>query len=452
MFDTSMQKSRAGELTLLSSQSQKPAFYDFPFLLLLLFLFFDYGRPQTWLPALGSLHIPMFIQILLFASLVFKNKLFNLKNIQSKLFVGLVALMALHVPLAMNNYYAYQTTRMITLYLVIFLSIVNFVDSFWKIRVFFTIWIVVNATCAVIGTVQGGLVVGSGFLGDENDFALVMNMALPFAYFRFLEAGSSKQKLFYLFAVGLFVAANIASFSRGGFVALVAVIAYCWYKTPRKFAGTISIVMIVGVLSLFAPDKYWGEIRSIKEESVYQGTGASRLYYWKLGGRMFLDHPVIGVGPGNFGIQLPSYVRPDDSYRIYAENPSRGWGKAAHSIYFTLMPELGLLGIFLFLGMLYYTHKDKNWVLNLHETLKASLMKRGDDRIAGQASLAHELHKLKFVIFGINGAMLGYLVAGIFLSVLYYPYFWFLTGISVAIKNVVQDTVEELQLHEVIGK
>jgi len=53
---------------------------------------------------------------------------------------------------------------------------------------------------------------------------------------------------------------------------------------------------------------------------------------------------------------------------------------------------------------------------------------------------------MKFIMLGINGALLGYLVSGMFLSVLYYPHFWFLTAISVAIKNVVQAEVEKIKL------
>jgi len=96
--------------------------------------------------------------------------------------------------------------------------------------------------------------------------------------------------------------------------------------------------------------------------------------------------------------------------------------------------------------MLYHTRKDKKWILNSERRLRASLPESFNEPRADQVSFLHEPHKLKFIIFGINGALLGYLVSGIFLSVLYYPHFWILTAISVAIKNVVQNRLEELQL------
>ncbi len=269
-------------------------------------------------------------------------------------------------------------------------------------------------------------------------------MAIPFAYFLFLAADSFSKKILYLFPVGLFITAVVSSLSRGGFVGLIPVIAYCWYKTPRKVLGTFCIVMMVGVVSFSASDKYWDEIRSIKEESIDQGTGEERWYSWKIGLRIFRDHPVIGVGPGNYAVHVGPYEPPGGLH-----GRSRA-GRAAHSVYFTLISELGLAGIFLFTGMVYYTQKDKGFILKLEKRLKASLSKTCDEQIADQTAFACELHKLRFIILGVNGALLSYLVTGIFISVLYYPHFWILTAIGVAAKNILQKRLKELKLDEII--
>lgn len=435
----------AGRLDIftLTRQNQNEKLYDLPFLLVLIFLFFDYGRPQSLIPALAILHIPMFIQILLGLTLLFKNKLFNIQNIQTKYFITLVALMAFHVPFAVNNFWAFQVTRTMTLYLIVYLSIIGFVNSYPKMIKFIELWIIIFTVCAFIGIIQGGRIIGSGFMGDENDFALVMNIAIPFAYFMFLETESFRKKLFYFFSIILFIAANVSSFSRGGFVGLVPVIAYCWYKTPKKIFATVVIVLILGILSSFATEKYWGEIRSITEQNTTTGTGASRWYTWKCAWAMFLDHRIMGVGPGNFNWNFQLYEPPDGfKGRLHG-------GRAAHSVYFTLIPEFGLIGIFLFSAMLYSMRKDKKWILKLEKKFRRSLPSEYIKQSPHQGSLAGELNKIKFIIFGINGALLGYLVSGIFLSVLYYPHFWFLIAISVALKNVVKNKAEELQPPEI---
>ena len=50
----------------------------------------------------------------------------------------------------------------------------------------------INLLCAIIGIMNGGRVPGSSFMGDENDFALAMNMIIPLVYFMFQKATSTK--------------------------------------------------------------------------------------------------------------------------------------------------------------------------------------------------------------------------------------------------------------------
>ena len=403
--------------------------YDFPFYLLLIYLFFDYGRPQSFFPFIGALHPGWVIHPLLFLCLLLKNKLFNLKNIQTKCFLGLILLMMLHGPIAVNNYWAYKIWRGTILHFIVYLSIVNFVDSFEKIEKYINIWIIINLFCAFVGLKHGGRVPNSGFMGDENDFALVMNMAIPFAYFMFLETNSTKKKILYLSACCIFIAANVASLSRGGFVGLVPVILYCWYKTPKKVLSTIIVAIMISVLYFSASPKYWEEVRSIKEENIQEGTGAGRWYAWKCAWKMFLDHPIIGVGQGNFNWNVHLYEPPDITLhgRSYA-------GRVAHSLYFTLIPELGLVGILFFSSMLYFSYKDFKWILKKEKDF-LSKQYQSDEII-------QQLHKTRFIIFGVISAMLGYLVSGAFLAVLYYPHFWLLIALSVAITKVTHKTFE----------
>ena len=159
-----------------------------------------------------------------------------------------------------------------------------------------------------------------------------------------------------------------------------------------------------------------------------KGTGEDRWYLWKLAWKVFLDYPIIGVGQGNISWNIGKYQPLEDlKYR-------RGVaGKAVHSLYFTLIPELGIIGILLFSGMLYYSYKDLKRILKKE---KEFLLKQNQSK-----EIIQQLHKIRFIIFGITGAMLGYLVSGVFLSVLYYPHFWLLISLCVALKNIVQNQI-----------
>lgn len=398
--------------------------FDAPFYMVLLFLFFDYGRPQSFFPFIEALHPGWFIQSVLFLNLIVRHAL-RFNRVQTKYFASLLLLMSIHVPLAVNNYWAFQTVRNLFLYFIVYLSIATFVDSYVKLKRFIDSWITINCVCAIVGLLHGGKIPNSSFMGDENDFALVMAMAIPFAYFMFLEADRFRTKLIYLFAVGLSVAANVASLSRGGFIALAAVGLFCLLKSPRKTLGIVVLSLMVAVFCFSAPPTYIDEVRSIKDENIEEGTGKERWYSWQCGWRMFLDHPIIGVGQGNFSWNVENY------------EPSGGLagrthgGRAAHSIYFTLIPELGVVGTVIFLGMLHYSLRGMKMILNTEKERGIDIARTEIDK-----RIEDELRKLKHIILGVQGSLFGYFVAGIFLSVLYYPHFWILMALSLAVANV----------------
>jgi len=412
---------------------------DFPYYLILFFLFLEYGRPQSLFPVIGKFHLGMLVQILLFLLLVLKNKILNFKNIQTKCFIGLLLLMALHVPIAVNNYWAFTVLKNITLYFIVYLSIISFVNSYSKIIKYINIWITINLLCAIIGLKYGGLVPNSSFMGDENDFSLVMNMAIPFAYFVFLEAKSVKIKIFNLAAICTFIAASVASLSRGGFVGLVAVGIYCWLKTPKKILATILIAIMIGFFSFVATDKFWKEVISIREDNIEKGTGYGRWYMWNCAWQMFLDHPVIGVGQDNFRWNIQPY----EPLNINVYSFSRA-GKAVHSLYFTLLPELGIIGIILFSSMICLSYNNNRFV---HGLDKKTLSGHTQNKINNyQREFFSKHRKFTFLSNGINGALVGYMVSGIFLSVLYYPHFWLLIALNTAMQNIVQKEIGILQI------
>ena len=97
---------------------------------------------------------------------------------------------------------------------------------------------------------------------------------------------------------------------------------------------------------IFAPEKYWEEMESsTSDQTLTVGTGAERLYTWGIGWEMFLGNPILGVGQGNFPWNFENYQGGD---RFNTRSLA---GRAAHSMYFTLLPELGTVGTGLFILM-----------------------------------------------------------------------------------------------------
>lgn len=400
--------------------SDKETHYDGPFYLILLFIFFDYARPQSLIPSISLLKIGMVLQLLLLFSLILRSNVVKLRNVQSRYFIALLLLMTIHVPIATNNYWAFQTWKVVALYFIVYLSIVSFVNSYTKIEKVIHIWITINLFCAVYGSLHGGKIPGSSFLGDENDFALVMDMTIPLAFFMALKSDSMRTKLFYIGAICIFVMACVISFSRGGFIGLVVAAIYCWYHIQRKILAAVLIGMLIGIMFLSAPQGYGDRLKSITEQNVEVGTGEARWYSWKLAWRMFLDHPIIGVGPGNYSFFTEDYQTEDELLNRNAYKRDM-WGRATHSLHFTLLSELGLIGVLLFYGMAYVSYRD--------------LKKLRQKDVKHHSIEATQLITFRFLSHALNGALITFLVTASFISVLDYPHFWILIAIATATTN-----------------
>lgn len=391
-----------------------------PLSLLLFYLVLEYGRPQDLLPFLRILHLPTITIILLALYSIILGK-FTIKDKQSTLLIFLLGEMVVHGPIAVNNYWTLMIFLTMVMNFIVFLSLIRYVDNLEKYDRLVKIWLGIHVFLAIIGIVRTGKGIG-GFLSDENDFCMTMNMIIPFSFFLAMNAPRGK-KLYYILLTGLFLFVIILSNSRGGFVGLIAAFIYCWFRTKRK----ILTALIIGVLTVFAvvvaPPAYYDRLHSITEEGADTGTGEERVYTWKIGWHMFLDNPILGVGQGNFPYVFQKYELKvtDSDEPFYGRSVA---GRQAHSIYFTMLPELGILGTCILFGMIYYTFKDL-------KTIKDSIFKK-DNKVLNKTS-----DKLFSLVLALEGALVSYLVSGAFISTLYYPNLWILMGFIVSLKHIV---------------
>ena len=126
---------------------------------------------------------------------------------------------------------------------------------------------------------------------------------------------------------------------------------------------------------------------------------------------MFLDNP-LGVGGNNFQVRFEEYQ---------SGWFQRGmWGRVAHSLWFTLISELGIIGIIIYFRLLYYNLKD----IFVLKKIKAS----SND----------ELRYLHYLSLAFITSFVGYFVSGTFLSVLYYPHYFYVTAMIVASRNLLE--------------
>ena len=148
-------------------------------------------------------------------------------------------------------------------------------------------------------------------------------------------------------AIWLIAAGGIVllSLSRGGFVALGVSLPLLmlggtraprfrrWWSgfgTPRVRVLLVGAICVALVLVL-------GAGFFLAARLAQHGSGDSvRMDLWRSAGEMFLDHPVTGVGPGVYGIELRSYRSPE----LARDNVT-----TAHNLYLNIAAEMGVLGV-----------------------------------------------------------------------------------------------------------
>ena len=208
-------------------QESKTGFY-----LVLAYLFFEFGRPQELIPGLRVIPFGTGISVLILLNVYTSGK-WDFSRLQTKLWLPLLAIMALHVPFARNNYWALMTFKDMVLLYCVYLGVITFVNSTEKMMTLMKLWMGIHGFLAVMGIADGGVGIGA-WMGDENDFCMVMDMVVPFGYFLLFSATGVAQKVKYLGFLGTFILAAMTSLSRGGFMGLAAVGAYCWYRSRQK--------------------------------------------------------------------------------------------------------------------------------------------------------------------------------------------------------------------------
>jgi putative inorganic carbon (hco3(-)) transporter len=375
----------------------------FGFLLVIVFLLFDYGRPQDTVPVIGLIRPSLILTVLLAIVWLRHRKSSSVASPQISLMLAMLALMTLHIPFAVNHYWAFQSAEDFLLLLPFCVCVIMFVNSPQRVLSFMRWWVMLALLVAVKAVLNPAGRVGSSFLGDPNDVSLLLDMMLPFVLCMFVYQKSGTVKLIYLGIAVVCVAGIVSTASRGGFLGLLAVMVVSWWVSPRKILVLVVLCIAVAVAYKVTDQKYIDRITTI--QSTEEGTAKGRLDSWKAAWAMFEDHP-LGVGPANFGIRFPEY-------QGTAFGRHGMWGRAAHSLWFTLLAELGVPGAILYVLMF-----RANW--------------RSLKRLKELPPEASEQRLARLLCVAYAASLAGFFAAGTFVSVLYYPHYWFVSAMIVA--------------------
>lgn len=219
----------------------------------------------------------------------------------------------------------------------------NRLKAFFYVMVVSLLYIAVKGGAFTLLTGGGARVQGAGgMMGDNNQLAMAMAMVFPLSLYL---AKHHPHKIFKwpaTIAAVLVPLAAIGTQSRGGFVAIAAVLFILLMKTKRKFLLlAIGIPLAIGAVN-FMPDSWKARIQST-EEATDDNSFIGRVSMWKFSTNLTADYPIEGGGFNVFYVRRLTEQYMPFGYRM----------KAPHSIYFEVLGEHGYVGLFLFLTMLF---------------------------------------------------------------------------------------------------
>jgi len=397
-------------------------------LVLLAYLFFEYVRFQDgYLSFLGPFRIPALLNLFLAGVVLVYSR--ELPKDRLLYFVlAFWILMLVHVPFANNNYHAFNATKAMFLTTVVVLATTILVDTEVALKKLFESLLYIVLLVSLWVLTHGGRGPG-GYVGDENDVCLFLVVGLPFCWYFHKLTGEKQIKRWFALGTGaLAMIAIVMTSSRGGFLGLVAVVGMTLLFSRKPVKNILLSLLLAGSLGgiaiNLAPDDYVEDMSTITD--TQNSTRNLRFLHWTTAWEIFKDNPVFGVGPQNYPWTSADYFH----LSPFFEEGGRGRsGRQSHSLYFTLIPEMGVIGIltYLFLTVSFYKRGSRIRAVykSRYSSHKSGVVLKNDK---GQPGSEVTLCFVTALLVG----MTGFLVAAAFVSVLYYPIFWNLIGFSIA--------------------
>jgi putative inorganic carbon (hco3(-)) transporter len=203
------------------------------------------------------------------------------------------------------------------------------------------------------------------------------------------------------------------TFSRGTFLGAGIILLLMLMKNPPRPAVLATIfVLAIATLFLLMPE-YLARMYTLIATILHIGDDITVIQDTAIEGRLgemlvavevFTDHPLVGIGLGN-------YEHYFQHYSLQLDLPQRGRDRAAHSLYLELAAERGLVGLTAYFVLLWYT--ARTILRSIRKLLAAGLSSYADMAAAYGYSL------------------LGYLVTATFLHDRA-QFFWVLLGICLS--------------------
>lgn len=178
--------------------------------------------------------------------------------------------------------------------------------------------------------------------GDPNTMAATLLFSIPLSIALLPKSNPVWMRLIGLGSIVIAVVTIVDTGSRGAAMGIVFLTLLVLFRRPRNLIYLPVLVCLSPVIWMVVPQQYkarYETVDHLKDDESYQ----NRILSWEGGIRMFESNPLTGIGAGDYVDANGVQFWPGDGQKRYLN---------AHSLYFKVLGELGLLGIITFGGYL----------------------------------------------------------------------------------------------------
>ena len=313
-----------------------------------------------------SLLVSVFI-ILIFLSNPSHSIFNNLKLPRYAKYLGTILVVYIFISSFLSPHFGIQAFYFSLLFCIfmsasyVFYRLITSTDDISKILDYFIVLTFISGIIIIIRILMTGKLRSLGLAGFAiMDFAVISLVILIFK--DFLLGKPNKRSVLYLTIIFIILITTQSRFAWLGFLLTMiygSIISGFYSQNAKEllrkripqiimvFVALISLLFVSGLGSVFI-----GRLTEInfsffqnEEGMMVTNSLESRILIWIVAYNAFLSHPITGIGYLMFSEVSEQYnVLPLFAYRIFVE------GLDAHTTYFNILTETGIIGFVLFLS------------------------------------------------------------------------------------------------------
>jgi len=262
-----------------------------------------------------------------------------------------------------------------------------------------------NMMSGATNRIEGGF---APLATNPNDLGLLLDMCLPLTWYAYRVAKTTRARNTALLITIASALTVVITFSRGAFLGLAVVAGLLVWKisSGKRIQTVLAIAVILPVIMAILPAGYSDRMLSIFQSDMDEtGSREHRIKLMEAGVVSMIEHP-LGVG---LGMNI-----------LASADAGTGWN-VIHNAYLQVGVELGILGLVLYLMLLWTTYK-------------------GLQEIERQ-----DVFEISNLAFAIRLSLIAYAVGAFFGPVAFNFYFFYPGGMAVALKSLVKRAPHLLQ-------